>query len=393
FLKEKEEFEQELAGSKFLIVVSFVHNKDLFRIRVMNNIQITAEEIARIKEKIQKASQYQDLGEAFMDAADDTEGAGLGLIMTMMMLKNDGLGVNSFKYESVQDKTSVIIDVPTSTGVNNPQIQKADNILSEIDHLPTFPKTIQDIQTAIERPNSSIADIANMIKRDVSLSASVLKLSNSAAFRRGDKVESLDRAIQLIGLKELQTILYSLGTKQILEDKFPAFATIWEKSNECAFYCKKLAQKMGLPKDVSSNLISAALLHDIGEIILLSLEGDKMSELQKYSNSKEISSTLSMEESIFGITHTKLGAMIAEKWFFPEIFSKAMEYHHKPLLAAEQFKDLVYPIYIGDMMIKINYLEAKATEIPFAVLNRCKFNSIAEFQSFRTKSLEEFRNL
>jgi HD-like signal output (HDOD) protein len=393
YLSKKEEFESLLLETNYLVLVSFIHNKELLRIRIMNNVQLTPEEIARIKDKLQKANRYQDIAEAFMEAGDDLEGAGLGLIMTMMMLKNDGLNSNSFKFESAGEKTSVTIDIPINTGLNNPQVQKADGILKEIEHLPTFPKTIQDIQSAIDKPNSSIADIASMIKRDVSLSASILKLANSAAFRRGDRVESLDRAIQLIGLKELQSLLYSLGTKQIMEDKFPAFATIWDKSNECAYYCKLIAKKMALSKEATSNLMSAALLHDIGEIILLSLESDTYGSIQKYSSSKELSSTLSMEESSFGITHTKLGAMIAEKWFFPDLYGKTMEYHHKPLQTPEAFRDIVYAIYLGDMMIKINQQEAKASEIPQDVLTRCKFASTGEFQSFRTKAAEEFKNL
>jgi HD-like signal output (HDOD) protein len=392
YLAQKDQIDKELISSKYAVIVSFVHNRELFRIRVMNNIKITQDELSRIQEKIQKGNNYNDLGEAFLELGDELEGAGLGLIMVLMMLKNEGLKPNSFRYETGNDRTTVIIDIPTNTGASNPQVMEANKLLQEIDHLPTFPKAIQDIQEKINHPNSSILQIAEMIKRDVALSAGILKLANSAAYRRGDKVETLDRALQLIGLKELQTLLYSLGTKQILEDKFPAFAMIWEKSNESAFYCKLLAKKMALSKEITGNLMSAALLHDIGEIILLSLEKDKMSSIQEVSNSKEFSSNLSLEEATFGITHTKLGAMIAEKWFFPEVFSVAMEYHHKPLTVSETFKDVVYAIYLADMMIRINFQESHPADIPKLILEHFKFRSLGEFQSFRTNALEEFKN-
>jgi HD-like signal output (HDOD) protein len=71
-----------------------------------------------------------------------------------------------------------------------------------------------------------------------------------------------------------------------------------------------------------------------------------------------------MEEASFGITHTKLGAMVSEKWEFPELFTRAMEYHHRPLLAEDIYRNIVYPIYLADMMIKINLTEAKVSEIP-----------------------------
>ncbi|MDZ4725542.1 MAG: HDOD domain-containing protein [Leptospira sp.] len=391
YLENRTEFEEGLLKHNYGVYVSFIHNKSLMRIRIMNNIELTPEEIERIKFRIERAKTYNDLAEAFMDASNEQEGAGLGLIMTLMMLKNDGLGDSAFKFESSGNKTIFTIDVPAQISKESPNESKIDRLVDEVDNLPTFPKTIQDIQTAIDKPNSSIGQIAEMIKKDISLSANILKLSNSAAFRRGAKVESLDRAIQLIGLKELQALLYSLGTKQILEDKFPVFNAIWEKSNESAFYCKAIAQKMGMNKNAQSNLLASALLHDIGEILLLSFESEKMGRIKNYSTSKEIASAISLEESAFGITHSKLGALVGSKWNFPDIYIRAMEYHHRPLLAEDFYQEIIFPIYLADMMILINHKEARSSEIPEEILKFCKFSSKGEFDSFRTKIKEQFQ--
>jgi HD-like signal output (HDOD) protein len=391
YLEKRDEFEEGLIKHNYGVFVSFIHNKSLMRIRIMNNIQLAPEEIKRIQFRIERARSYNDLAEAFMDASNEQEGAGLGLIMTLMMLKNDGLSDSAFKFESVGNKTMFTIDVPALLPKETSENAKVEKLVSELDNLPTFPKTIQDIQAAIDKPNSSISNIAEMIKRDIALSANILKLSNSAAFRRGDKVESLDRAIQLIGLKELQSLLYSLGTKQILEDRFPAFHSIWEKSNESAFYAKMIGQKMGLNKNALSNLIASALLHDIGEILLLSFEPESMGKIRNYTTSKEIASAISMEESAFGITHSKLGAHVGAKWSFPDIYIRAMEYHHRPLLAEQYHQEIVYPIYLADMMILINHKEAKTSEIPEEILKFCKFASRGDFDSLRTKIREQFQ--
>lgn len=391
YLENREEIEESLQKHNFGVFVSFIHNKNLMRIRIMNNVQLTVEEINRIKLRIEKAKTYNDLAEAFLDMSNEEEGAGLGLIMTLMMLKNDGLGESAFKFESGENKTIFMIDIPAKISKENVNVDKIDIMVAHIDNLPTFPKTIQDIQAAIDKPNSSIGSIAEMIKRDVALSANILKLSNSAAFRRGSKVETLDRAIQLIGLKELQNLLYSLGTKQLLEDKFPAFQSIWEKSNECAFYCKAIGTRMGMNKNNVSNLLAASLLHDIGEILLISFDPENMKQIRNYSTSKEIASTISMEEAAMGITHSKLGAMVSEKWNFPILYTKAMEYHHRPLLVDEVYQDIIFPIYLGDMMIAINQKDAKSSEIPQEILKYCKFSSKAEFDSFRTNIKEQYQ--
>lgn len=391
YLEQRERYEEGLIKHNYGVFVSFVHNKSLMRIRIMNNIQLAPEEIKRIQFRIDRARTYNDLAEAFMDASNEQEGAGLGLIMTLMMLKNDGLSDSAFKFESVGNKTMFTIDIPAYLPKESVESEKVEKLIADVDNLPTFPKTIQDIQQAIDKPNSSIGNIAEMIKRDIALSANILKLSNSAAFRRGDKVESLDRAIQLIGLKELQSLLYSLGTKQILEDRFPAFQAIWEKSNESAFYAKMIGQKMALSKNSISNLVASALLHDIGEILLLSYEPENMGKIRNYSTSKELASAISMEESAFGITHSKLGAHVGAKWNFPDLYIRAMEYHHRPLLAEEFHYEIVFPIYLADMMILVNHKEAKSSEIPEEILKFCKFASKGDFDSFRTKIREQFQ--
>lgn len=392
YLEKKDSFEDTLRASPYRVTVSFIHDKNLVRIRVLNNVPLSADEKRRVQDRILKAQQYQDLSEAFMEKGDESEGAGLGLIMTLMMLKNDGLGDKAYRLEDRADQTTFFIDVPRQAArKEGSHVKKTEEILKQIDQLPTFPKTIDDIQLTIDKPSSSMNQIAEMVKKDIGLSGNILKLSNSAAFRRGNPVETLDRAIQLIGLKELRDLLYSLGTKQVMEKKFPAYQAIWEKSNQAAYYCKQIGMRLALPKDKVSNLVSAALLHDVGEIILLSLEKEKMKRIQSYANSKEIASSLSMEEAAFGITHTRIGALVAEKWKFPEAYAKAIEYHHRPLAVEEPFREIVFPIYLADMMMKVQAGEARFSEIHGEVLRYAKLASAEEFQAFLAKSSSGFK--
>jgi HD-like signal output (HDOD) protein len=148
---------------------------------------------------------------------------------------------------------------------------------------------------------------------------------------------------------------------------------------------------MAFPKDKLSDLVSAALLHDVGEIILLSLEKEKMGRIQKYTHSKEISASLSLEEAAFGITHTSIGVMVAEKWKFPAAYSKVIEYHHRPLQIEAAYRDLVFPIYLADMMIKIGREEALVSEVASDVLRYCKIGSANDFNAFLLKTKANYK--
>jgi hypothetical protein len=102
YISNREMYENQLESNNYFVVVSFIHSKDLLKIRILNNVSIASEEAIRIKNRIEKSKTYNDLSEAFLDLADDTEGAGLGLIMTFLMLKNDGVGENPFRFESIR---------------------------------------------------------------------------------------------------------------------------------------------------------------------------------------------------------------------------------------------------------------------------------------------------
>lgn len=114
-----------------------------------------------------------------------------------------------------------------------------------MDNLPTFPDNVNQIMSLINKPDSSIHNITELVGRDISLSANILKLANSASFSQRTKVENLEGAIKVIGLSELNSILLSLGTKKILEEKYKEFESIWERSSLSAFICRRLGERMG----------------------------------------------------------------------------------------------------------------------------------------------------
>jgi hypothetical protein len=82
----------------------------------MNNAPILESEMNKIKARVSKAFKYQDISEAFHDVLDDSEGAGLGLIMAMMLLKSSGFPKESFTISRNENLTSVNLSIPCNIG-------------------------------------------------------------------------------------------------------------------------------------------------------------------------------------------------------------------------------------------------------------------------------------
>jgi hypothetical protein len=103
----------ELQRQQGLYIKLILHLKDnIMTIEVRNNASITGDELERIRKRIKKAREYDDMEEAMVQLLDDSEGAGLGLVMLVIMLKKLGLGINAFDILRTNDETIARIIIP-----------------------------------------------------------------------------------------------------------------------------------------------------------------------------------------------------------------------------------------------------------------------------------------
>ncbi|EPG74100.1 HDOD domain protein [Leptospira fainei serovar Hurstbridge str. BUT 6] len=390
-IRDKERYAELLEKVKFHCLITMAFNRSSFLMRVSNNAPIIAEELKRVENRIGKSREYNDLGEVFADHADDSEGAGLGLAMSLLMLKNEGIEGDCYKLKAEGAVTSAYIKIPLDFKHRNVSYQRTVEIIAEIDKLPTFPENLNQIMSLISKPDSSITQITESVSRDVSLSTNILKLANSASFAQGRKVETLDEAIKRIGLSELNNILLSLGTKKILEERYKEFEQIWERSSLSAYICRRLGERMGWKKTFLTNLVCAALLHDIGLVLLLSLEPEIVAKLTELTGKNLLASTLGLEEAALGITHTSLGSMICEKWNFSDTIRVAAEYHHRPLMAKKESRDVVFAVYLSDWIIDCYEGKADPAAIHWEVLLHFGFKKDEEWKEFGDRIINEYK--
>lgn len=123
YLIGMERFKEELISKKDLyadlleqnglyVLITFGFNQNSFLLKVSNNVGILPEEDQRIQERISKARSYNDLSEVFENHGDESEGAGLGLAMSLLMLKNEGIEGDSYRIKSEEGITSAYIKIP-----------------------------------------------------------------------------------------------------------------------------------------------------------------------------------------------------------------------------------------------------------------------------------------
>ncbi len=371
----------DLNHSDFFVETSFEYKNEQLIVKIINNTPILSQELKRIHFRIEKAKQYNDFSDAYDEIQDDSEGAGLGLVLTILFLKNMGINPDNFKIQSNAKVTQTSLVVPYELKPAEITTRIKKQILEDLEGIPTFPEHILELQRLCNDPNSSIEIIAEKLKMDPALVTDVIKLSNSAGFVPGKRIDNINTAIVTIGLKNLNAILIASNARRILNTRFDSFEQIWSHCNQCAFYARQIALRFQLTRIVE-NVFLAGLLHDFGKIILLSTDINLVSKIADIMKDRRIVNSTVMEEIAIGISHSVIGEIIAKNWNFPEYLIDAIKFHHSPLNESGQFRDIVFTVYLANMICGIESRKYTYFYIEEAVLehfNLLEQNAFNEF--------------
>jgi putative nucleotidyltransferase with HDIG domain len=228
-----------------------------------------------------------------------------------------------------------------------------DNILQSISELPPFPMVIQRALQLIDDPKSSAQDIVDVIQYDQSITVNVLKLCNSAYFGLRRNVNSLREALVMIGFNQLLEIIMSRESANLFRGSCKGYGLenggLWQHSVACSLLTRIISKRLN--REVTPAYFTAALLHDVGKMILSKFVKDYFEEIKKTVQEKQIS-FVDAEREILGMDHAELGGKITEQWEFPKAIVSAVRYHHTPFLAKEDH-DIVQMIYLCDVVALI----------------------------------------
>lgn len=385
FLYRLDELEDEITSQdKYVILVSFRKTDTELKFKVFNNVTILEEEYSRIKTRIEQSKKYQNLADAYNDIYDSTEGAGLGLALMIFLLKNSGIGSDNLSILPDSRGVTVSVSVPKQLKEESIISSVKKKVLDDVDSLPTFPENIIEIQRLCGQKDSTIDAISSKISLDPSLTADVIKLSNSAGFVPGKRIMTIKDAVKIIGLKNLNLILTASASKTILQNRYKKFEAIWEHCIRVAYYSTSIARSKQIGQLADSAFITG-LLHDIGKIVLMSADEKIINTISEITRNKQLRSSSILEEISVGISHAELGGLIAEKWNFPPHLKIAIENHHSPLNVNNEYRDLTYSVYLANMICGVEKNKYSYYYIEPDILDWMNISSIDEVKSLHEK--------
>jgi len=283
---------------------------------------------------------------------DDSEGAGLGLVILVLMLKKMGLDEDCFDILGTDKETIARLVIPLDqTRIEN-MSALSSTIVDNITSLPQFPENILLVQKLIANPKSEMSDIARQISMDPALTADLLKIVNSAQYMLSKKVDSIADAVKMVGIRGIKNLLYSYGTQKILGDDTAEKKSLWEHSYKTAFFAYNIVKNFRKDRNLLDDAYVGGILHDMGKIIFSNVHPDLLNKIKGFCADRNLPAS-TFEDLSAGMNHAEIGALIADKWNFPEDLVVSIRYHHDPTSAPKEKRDLVDTVYLANMFCEL----------------------------------------
>ncbi len=389
-LENMDYYLQQQKEQGYYVRVVFHTKNRVLQVAVCNNAEITRYEQMRIFDRIARSRAYSSLEDAMENILDDTEGAGLGIVIMVLMLRRLGLDEDAFDVDVRNGETVAQLRIP----INQVHAEYLDaisgRIAREVEALPRFPENITRLQRMIHDPDVTLRAIADQISVDPSLTADLLKVVNSAQFMLPKRVDNITEAVKLVGLRGLNHLLYSYGTQKILGYNTQETRALWEHSYQTGFYAYHIARNIGQNGDILDDVYVGGILHDMGKIIFSAGNPEFIRRIEKFCDRRGIPTKI-LERLASGANHGQIGGMMAEKWNFPDALIEAIRWHHEPNRCDPVYREVVYAVYLANALCDLHSDSISIDEIEPAVRERYGLNNQEQLDALKKRLRNEFR--
>jgi len=226
---------------------------------------------------------------------------------------------------------------------------EATKVATAIKSFPGMPGTAVKLLALIDNPAMRVSQIEQILRYDPGLTANVLRLANSAYFGIPSKVGSIRQAVILLGLKRLIQMVIAACVSAIMDKPVPGYdlppGELWRHSIAVSVAAEGLVKELNV--DAAEEIFTAALLHDVGKLVLGQFVQDEYQQIET-AVSQGISFEMA-EKIVLGANHADIGARILTNWSLPQEIINAVQFHHAPE-DAQQTNTMLDIVHVANFM-------------------------------------------
>ena len=259
--------------------------------------------------------------------------------------------LNSLKAANEENKIQLLPPPVVGNEDELPRINPVDpmDLIKKEGQLPPLPAVLIELQKVVQDEKSSAEDVAKVVRNDAGLSTFLLRLVNSAFYSFPARVDTVSRAVTMVGVRPL----YLLSMGLLFQDMIRAIpkdslviANFWQHSIATGLAAQEIWKQMGQKEE--ERLFTGGLLHDIG-ILAMGCMLPHVQDLYKHLNIKVRRVPMhDVEKELLGFDHARFGAMLLRKWNMPASLAMPVLWHHHPQGAAHYKEPIV--VHLADIV-------------------------------------------
>ncbi|HEC15184.1 MAG TPA: HDOD domain-containing protein [Sedimenticola sp.] len=238
----------------------------------------------------------------------------------------------------------------------------AEELVKDLNNLVALPQAFVKISRMIESPKHSAADIGKVIGQDTDLSARLLRIVNSAFYGIPVPIETISRAVTIVGTRELHNLVLTTSAARVFKDiptDLMDMGEFWGMSVYTGIVASTLAAKCNVLH--KERLFVQGILHDIGRLPIYLRLPEKARDILLISNG-DYDLLPAAEQEVLGFGHAEVGAALTRSWNLPESIQTVARYHHDPQRAPGHEIETSL-VHIGSILAECETLDETLEEM------------------------------
>jgi len=224
-------------------------------------------------------------------------------------------------------------------------------VVGGMDSIPSVPKNYWALNEALEDPEVELGQIAGIIERDLAMNARVLQIVNSAYFGLSRTITRVRDAVSFLGLQTLRTIASCAVVFEAVAETKMASGFSLEQLSDHSLLVRDVAKQLPVDKLQKGLVETAAMLHDIGHLLMATRMPRSFKRVRAHAAEKQIS-VAEAEYALMGVSHAEIGAYLLGLWGLPPAIVEAVAHHHRPERIEHESLDLVVAVHVADLLAR-----------------------------------------
>ncbi len=225
----------------------------------------------------------------------------------------------------------------------------ARDLINDTVELASLPCVVMRAMELLNNPGTSASEVGEVITEDPALTIRLLKIVNSSFYGFPSHIDTIPRAITIIGTRELTDLI--LGSSAIrvfnrIPNQLVNMESFWAHSLYSGIVARILARYLRAPN--TERCFVMGLLHDIGSLVLYRQQPENSRLALQLAADKSIPLSLA-EREVLGFDHGEVGAELMQAWNLPDSFIEIARHHHEPS-AAERYRLETASIHLADVI-------------------------------------------